>query len=519
MRIPGRRLVLVALVATLALASMVPAPAAAAPEGTMAWGLHVTLASRWLDPIDTEAFINQFMVLYALHDALVKPMPAGDNTPSLAESWTMSKDGLTYDFVIRKSARFHNGDPVTAEDAKFSFERYRGAASKLLKERVREVQVVDANRLRFILKEPWPDFMTFYGTSATGAAWIVPKKYVERVGEDGFLKAPIGAGPYRFVSFQPGISLVMEAFEGYWRKVPSVKRLIFRSMPDETTRAAALRAGDVDIVYLLSGPTAEDVKKSAGLRLAAARPPGVVFLDLPEQWEPKSPWADRRVRLAASHALDRTGLNNAETLGMSRTTGGLIPRTLDFAKVYEPPAYDPALAKRLLAEAGFPNGFDAGELTPFPPFFSLAEGIGNYLQTVGIRTRLRTMERAAFLTAWREKKIRGVIMGLGAPAGNAATRIEVYVSKSGIYSNGVIPEIEDLFARQARELDRGKREAMLHQIQQIMHERVLHVPIYELAFLWGVGPRVEEACVDHIKGFSYSAPYEDLKLKPGAKER
>jgi peptide/nickel transport system substrate-binding protein len=505
----------VLLLVTLSLAGVV----AAAPEGTIAWGLHVTLASRWLDPIDTEAFINQFMVLYALHDALVKPMPAGDNTPSLAESWTMSKDGLTYDFVIRKNARFHNGDPVTAEDAKFSFERYRGAAAKLLKERVREVQVVDAQRVRFILKEPWPDFMTFYGTSATGAAWIVPKKYVEKVGEDGFIKAPIGAGPYRFVSFQPGISLVMEAFEGYWRKVPSVKRLVFRSMPDETTRAAALRAGDVDIVYLLSGPTAEDVKKSPGLRLAAARPPGVVFLDLPEQWEPKSPWADRRVRLAASHALDRTGLNNAETLGMSRTTGGLVPRTLDFAKVYEPPAYDPALAKRLLAEAGFPNGFDAGELTPFPPFFSLAEGILNYLQTVGIRTRLRTMERAAFLTAWREKKLRGVIMGLGAPAGNAATRIEVYVSKSGIYSNGVVPEIEDLFARQARELDRSKREAMLGQIQQIMHDRVMHVPIYELAFLWGVGPRVEEACVDHIKGFSYSAPYEDLKLKAGAKSR
>jgi len=516
---PPVRIAIASLAALLLVMLALPGPVGAAPEGTMAWGLHVTLASRWLDPIDTEAFINQFMVLYALHDALVKPMPAGDNTPSLAESWTMSKDGLTYDFVIRKNARFHNGDPVTAEDAKFSFERYRGAAAKLLKERVREVQVVDAQRVRFILKEPWPDFMTFYGTSATGAAWIVPKKYVEKVGEDGFIKAPIGAGPYRFVSFQPGISLVMEAFDGYWRRPPSVKRLVFRSMPDETTRAAALRAGDVDIVYLLSGPTAEDVKKAPGLRLAAARPPGVVFLDLPEQWEPKSPWADRRVRLAASHALDRTGLNNAETLGMSRTTGGLVPRTLDFAKVYEPPAYDPALAKRLLAEAGFPNGFDAGELTPFPPFFSLAEGIGNYLQTVGIRTRLRTMERAAFLTAWREKKLRGVIMGLGAPAGNAATRIEVYVSKSGIYSNGVVPEIEDLFARQARELDRSKREAMLGQIQQIMHDRVMHVPIYELAFLWGVGPRVEEACVDHIKGFSYSAPYEDLKLKPGAKSR
>ena len=479
-----RRLALTVLL--LSALATPPTPAAAAPEGTMTWGLHVTLAAKWLDPAETEAFINPFMVLYAVHDALVKPMPGGDNTPSLAESWTQSKD---------------------------TFDRYRGAAAKLLHERVREVQIVDPGRVRFHLKEPWPDFMTFYGTSATGAAWIAPKKYVEKVGDDGFKKAPIGAGPYRVVSFTPGVELVMEAFEGYWRKVPSVKRLVFRSMPDETTRAAALKAGDVDIVYLLSGPTAEEVKRSPGLRLVAAMPPGVVFLDLPEQWDPKSPWHDLRVRQAAGYALDRAGLNQAETLGLSRPTGGLIPRVLDFARAYDPPAYDPARARRLLAEAGFPNGFDAGDLTPFPPFFSLAEAIGSYLQAVGIRTRLRTMERATFLTSWREHKLRGVIMGLGAPAGNAATRIEVYATKGGIYASGEVPEIETLFQRQARELHRKKREGMLHQIQQIIHDRAMYVPVYELAFLWGVGARVEEACVDHIKGFSYSAPYEDLRLK------
>ncbi len=499
--------------ALLAVLLVLPGHAVAAPQGTLTWGVHVTLAARWLDPSDTEAFITPFMVLYAIHDALVKPMPGGDNTPSLAESWTVSKDGLTYEFVLRKGVKFHNGDPVTAEDVKFSFDRYKGAGAKLLKDKVKDVQIVDPGRVRFHLKEPWPDFMTFYGTSATGAAWIVPKKYVEKVGDDGFKKAPIGAGPYKFVSFNPGVDLVMEAFDGYWRKTPNVKRMVFKSMADETTRAAALKAGDADIVYLLSGPVAADIKRTSGLRLAAAKPPGVVFLDLPEQWDPKSPWHDRRVRLAASYALDRNALNQAETLGLSQPTGGLVPRVLDFAKVFEPPAYDPAQAKKLLAEAGFPNGFDAGDLTPFPPYFGLAEAIGNYLQAVGIKTRMRTMERATFLTAWREKKIKGVIMGLGAPAGNAATRIEVYVTKSGIYSNGVVPEIEDLYQRQARELDRKKREALLHQIQHIMHDRVLHVPVYELAFLWGVGPRVEEAGVDHIKGFSYSAPYEDLKVK------
>jgi peptide/nickel transport system substrate-binding protein len=157
------------LLLTAVLIVALTSPAIAAPEGTMTWGVHITLASRWLDPAETEGIITPFMVLYALHDALVKPMPAGPNTPSLAESFTQSKDGLTYEFVIRKGVKFHNGDPVTATDVKFSFDRYKGSGSRLLKERVREVQIVDPGRVRFQLKEPWPDFMTFYGTSATGA--------------------------------------------------------------------------------------------------------------------------------------------------------------------------------------------------------------------------------------------------------------------------------------------------------------------------------------------------------------
>src|SRR6185503_11650442 len=174
--------------------------AAAAPEGEMTWAVHVSLAPTWLDPAETASVITPFMVLYALHDALLKPMPGNPMAPCLAESWSVSRDGLAYEFVLRKGVKFHNGDPVTADDVKFSLERYRGGASSSLKERIAGVDVVDAQRLRVRLKQPWPDFMTFYATPATGAAWIVPRRYVERVGEEGFKKAPIGAGPYRFVS-------------------------------------------------------------------------------------------------------------------------------------------------------------------------------------------------------------------------------------------------------------------------------------------------------------------------------
>jgi peptide/nickel transport system substrate-binding protein len=506
----GVGIVLVAV----ALVSGVAGAAFAAPEGTMTWGVHITLASRWLDPAETEGIITPFMVLYALHDALVKPMPAGPNTASLAESWTQSKDGLTYEFVLRKGVKFHNGDPVTADDVKFSFERYKGSGAKLLKERVREVQVVDSGRVRFHLKEAWPDFMTFYGTSATGAGWVVPKAYVEKVGEDGFKKHPIGAGPYKFVSFNPGVELVMEAFEGYWRKGPNVKRLVYRSMPEETTRAAALKKGEVDIVYLLTGPVAEDIQRTPGFKLVAPKEsPAVFWLDLPDQWDPKSPWHDRRVRRAASLSFDRQALNQAETLGFSKPTGSLIPRALEFSRFFEPDPFDPAKAKRLLAEAGYPNGFDAGDFYPWPPYNSMGEALATYLGGVGIRTKLRIMERAAMTTAWRERKLKNVIVGITGAGGNAATRLEAYVSRNGIYTSGVMPDVEDLFQRQARETDVKKREALLGQIQQILHDRMTQIPIYELAFIWGVGPRVEEPGVNLIRSFAYSGPLEDLRLK------
>src|SRR6185369_5262193 len=182
------------------------------------------------------------------------------------ESWTVSADQKTYEFKLRDGLKFHNGDPFTAEDVKFSFQRSK--VGKTLKDRVRDVEIVGPARVRFQLTEPFPDFMALYGTMATGAGWIVPKKYVERVGDDGFKKQPIGLGPYKFVSHTPGVELVMEAYEGYWRKVPSVKRLVFKSVPEATTRMAMLKRGEVDIAYLLTVPLAEEAKRDPKLKVA-----------------------------------------------------------------------------------------------------------------------------------------------------------------------------------------------------------------------------------------------------------
>ena len=394
---------------------------------------------------------------------------------------------------------------------KFSFERYRGGAAKILKDTVKEIQTPAPNRVRFVFKEPWPDFPAFYGTFVASAGWVVPKKYIERVGEDGFRKAPIGAGPYKFVSLTPGVELVVEAFEDYWRKPPSIKRMVFRSLPDETTRAAALKRGEVDLAMLLTGPTAQEVKRTPGMRLVAPLL-GIFWLDFPDQWDPKSPWADRRVRLAASFALDRQALDEAETIGLSRPVGSTVPRDFEFALPFHPHPYDPARSRKLLAEAGYPNGFDGGELAPFPPYNAMGETIQGWLQAVGIRTRMRTMERGAFMISWREKKLHGVVLTISGVSGNAATRLESFVTKNGAFAYGALPEVDDLFRRQARELDRKKREVLLHQLQRILHEQVVQAPIYHLGFPIGVGPRADDIMASAIPGF-YMSPYEDLKLR------
>ena len=501
-----------ALSLALAVLMLAPAPGAAAPEGQMTWAVHISLAPTWFDPAETSGIITPFMVLFALHDAMVKPLPGNPMAPGLAESWSVSPDGLVYEFVLRRGAKFHNGEPVTAEDVKFSFERYRGAAAKPLKDSVAAIETPDPGRVRFRLKRAWPDFMTFY-VSATGASWIVPRKYVEKVGDEGFKKAPIGAGPYRFVSFTPGIELVVEAFEPYWRKAPSVKRIVLRSIPDEATRLAALKRGEVDVAYNIRGSLAEEIRRTPGLTLKPNVGQATFWVNFPDQWDPKSPWHDRRVRLAASHAIDRATMNQADALGFSKITWSIIPSSFEF--YWQPPglAYDPARARQLLAEAGYPNGFDAGDYFCDAAIAYVGEPVVNYLNAAGIRARLRPLERAAFYKGDQEKSFKKLVRPGSAAAGNAATRIEAFVITGGIRSYGGYPDIDGLFREQAVELDPKKREAMLHRIQQLIDDKAMVAPIWLNAGLNGVGPRVEESGIGVIAGYAFSAPYEDIKLK------
>ena len=494
-------------------ALVVPAPAAAqAPAGQAVMAWHVTIAPSWFDPSTAPPQITPFGILYALHDALVRPYPPHKMGPSLAESWKESPDGKTYEFKLRPGLKFHNGDPLTTEDVKFSFERYRGAAAKALHDRVQQVEVVSPLVVRFQLKEPWPDFMTFFGTTASAAGIVVPKKYLTQVGDDGFKKHPIGAGPYKFVSHKPGIEVVLEAFPGYWRRVPIVKTWVMKSVPESTTRAVMLKSGEADMAVALDGVDAESIKRDPRMQVVPSKHASIFWIEFTEQWDPKSPWHDKRLRLAVNHALNRKQTNEAACLGFCPPAGVIVPRVMDFALQVEAPAYDLPKAKQLLADAGYPNGLDAGDFVPIPGFPTVAESVVNDLTAVGIRVKMRPTERAAFYADWKDKKLRGLFMTASGNSGNAASRVESFIQSRGAYAYGGYPDIDDLFQQQARERDVRRREALLLQIQQLTIDRVMFAPVMDLRALMGVGPRIGKHTITDV-WMSPFPSFEDVELK------
>src|SRR5215510_8513720 len=498
------------LTAALLILAAHPASAAQPGEAVMAW--HVTIAPSWFDPSTAPPQITPFGMLYAIHDAMVRPLPGSKMGPSLAESWRESADGLAYEFKLRPGLKFHNGDPITAEDVKFSYDRYKGAGAKELQTRVRAVEIVDPLTVRFRLEKPWPDFMTFYGTTATGVGVVVPKKYLTQVGEEGFRKHPIGAGPYKFVSHTPGVEVMLEAYTGYWRRAPNVKKLVMKSVPDVDTRLAMLKTGEVDIAVALDGPQGIEVRRDSRLTLVSSRHASIFWLEFADQWDPKSPWHDKRLRQAVNLSLDRQRINEAACLGFCPPAGVIVPRVMDFALQVEAPPYDPQKAKQLLAEAGYPRGLDAGEFAAIPGFPTVAEAVVNDLGAVGIRVTLRQMERAAFLAAWQEKKLRGLFMTAVGNSGNAASRVDAFIQSKGAYAYGGYPDIDALFQQQGLERDVKKREAMLFKIQELTIERAMFAPVMDLRVLMGVGPRIARHTITDI-WMSPFPSYEDVELK------
>ena len=487
-------------------------------RGRVVFSWHTAFSPAWFDPQENPQLVTPYGWQYALHDALVKHLPGQIFAPSLAESYEIAPDFRSATFKLREGIKFHNGDPVTPEDVKFTYENYRGAQAGILKEKLDRIEAPDNRTVRFVFKEPFLDFQVLYGSPASGAGWIIPKNYYQQVGPDGFKQNPVGAGPYKFVRQTGDTEFEFEAVSDYWRKTPNVQTLIIRTIPEDATRLAALQTGEVDIINFVPGPLVETVRANPQLTLAPVRA-SAIWLEFVGWEQPDSPFNNVKVRQAASLALDRRAISQAEEAGLSGFEGNWLPEDWPGAITRPEPEHNLDRAKQLLAEAGFPNGFEVEALSSNPPYHPLGERIITHVREIGIRMRLNPMERGAFIQKLSEGRgafPNGLILLLSASPGDAASRVRSYATCTGSSSRTCIPEVEDKVTQYERSTNPQERERLLNEVQAYLLDNYIFVPIYRQAFINAMGPRIAnpwDEIIGAIPQYVYPGPFEDIRLK------
>jgi peptide/nickel transport system substrate-binding protein len=511
-----------ALLATAASLAPFSLPAGAAPAGKLTLAWHAGFASRWLDPQEHDGTATPDNFFTAIHDALIKNQGTElYNHLALAEHFTVAPDSKSATFTLRKGIKFHNGDPVTPQDVKFSYENYRGAKADVFKKRTERIDIVDDRTIRFVFKEPFLDFAVLLGTAnVDGAGWVVPEKYYKQVGADAFKQKPIGAGPFKLVRSEPGVRIEMEAFDGYYRPV-NAKQLVMISVPEAATRVAMLERGEADIVYNVPGELITRVGKLPGVTLAPVLS-GSFFIEFPGFQDPKNPFHDKRVREAVSLAVDRRGMNQAETAGMGKPTGNWINDDVQYAIEWPEFPRDVEKAKQLLREAGYPNGFNVDWVTPLPAFYSRGERLVSQLREVGIRARLQTMERGIFLQRLQGglKEFPGtqIILHGARIGGSWSFWYEGHFKCGGFNSRDriCVKDLDGKFDQYERSINPAERKKLAEEIQRGILENYYLVPVFRHAFVNAIGPRVvlkkwQDIFPTITTGYAY--PWEDIKVK------
>lgn len=503
----------IVIVALMALA--ISPSNAAPPEGTLTVAVATFGNERWLPNLYVGA---EDVVLKPMYENLLTRDPkTGELAPMLAERWQVLDGGRTWKFQLRKGVHFHSGaGELTAEDVKFTFTSIAkdGSANSLAPEfrQIKSMEVENPYTLAVHFDKP---FVVFGNKVTQGlfasSAFIQSKRYLESAREEGAERHPVGTGPWKFVEHVRGDRIVYEAVDNHWRATPHWKRLVLLKVPEPATRMAMLRAGSVDVIEV-GGEYVDELKK-VGVRTILMPNVSWVYIILGGQWPTKPtydknvPWAlpdaerARKVRLALNLAVDKHAIMQRVLGGLGTVTGAWLAYPNDpwnSEALKKPYPYDPAKAKALLAEAGYPSGFDVTmNLTAWPGrgyLPDVGEAVATYWERVGIKVKRRPVDRAVFAADFRARKYSGVALAYAAPLVAPEPWEVLY---RGGYTKAALnlfvehPKLDELIDRLAVQPNFNERvRIMRDEFGPWLHEYVPGVAIGPAHAIAGVGPKV-----------------------------
>ncbi len=431
-------------------------------------------------------------ILENVTEALVGLSNDGQLVPTVAD-WRVMSDARVFEFQVRPGIKFHNGDTVTARDIEFSHQRMMKTpryANTL--RHLDRVEVLNDSTIRFFFKEPSLSFIS------TRPLLLVSRNYFTREGEEAAARNPVGTGPYKFAGRVLGQSIDLEPFEGYRGGMPKTGRVRFRIVKEDTTRVAMLRAGEVDMIVGVPYALADGLQ-NASIRTVRQEIAQTITLQY-NFANPKTPWNNPKVRQALSHAIDTGAITKSLMRGAAASHVRLAPGDLGYDATLKPYKYDPALARKLLAEAGFPRGFDFPInywANATPGIKETAEAVVLYLKAVGINARLEGKDAVAMAEFVRNNRNDpNATFGLVAPLAIAnqvdpAEWLAYYLSSKGsvgVYRNA---RFDQTIEQAVSTSDMNVRAARTREAVRIAHEDVADVPLWTNVLVYAMRSNLE----------------------------
>jgi peptide/nickel transport system substrate-binding protein len=456
-------------------------PMAEGPQGTLRVGLSAEPSSLYI-PTTPDKISD--IAASQLYDPLVFQNTAGEIVPALAESWESSEDGTVWTFKLRQGVTFHNGDPFTADDVVATWE-YGSAETSSWPEKytiATSVEKVDDFTVKVTTDGPKPLLMV-----TMHDFWsIIPKKYMDEVGVEGFLQKPVGTGPFMFKEWVKGEQLTYVANPNYWQKeYPKSAELVFRFIPESATRVAAIQQDEVDIVTRLSAEEADSLKSVDGVKVVQYQVPRIYYMAFNNLSGSESDAIrDPKVRQAINYATDVDGIITALFAGNGQRAAGYVASSELGYGIVPPFPYDPEKAKALLAEAGYADGLEMGMACPtgvYAAFEEVCQAIVSNLGDVGITVNLEMMESGAFWDLMVKKELPEMSGDSWADeSGESYNRMAGALGGMDAgYSLWTDPTIDETLSKISSELDRDKRKALYEEIQVYMQENPPFLYLYE----------------------------------------